>query len=646
MRRFFSILCVAASARAIALPGGLRPRLAARAEAAGRARARVSKRLPWRRKVETPDDCEVNCDDEKEFGSFAVTAEAPMPAPAAEEPLPKWRTDYLGSLDRLGKYSDDGFTLSTPLRYSSGDWWRHVLSMRRSLILKRVRGHVSFNILWSCAVAGAYTLYPRALPLASLKTPFDLSGGILGILLAFRTSQACTRFWHGREIWATVIHKIRSFGRALIYLDDPSDETLDAYFRWLEAYPECLKQHLRGERDIAALTMLNNREREFLDATDNLPVGCTLAMSALLNRVKADSNEQSAKHLLWWQLEGELLHKLMGCVGEAEAIAGTPVPLSYSRHTSRLASLWTFSMPLVLVTCLPIYAVPVVTGLVSWTLLATEEISHLIEEPFGLHDDRPNMLPLNRYCAVIAADLASIRASFDTLRDYQRESDDKDEMYEPLYTSSPGVGGDKDAPEVARPVYDPPLYPGFTPREDFDPFKAAKEVQADPPLYPGFAPREGFVASRAAKEAHAEPTLYPGFAPRSGFGPFQGAEPAPEPDATSAPAAVDPVATSAPEAAPPPKEGEHLNGKPSDKPTEDGGVDFSLPLFEELQEEDRPYVAKMLDLDASAIESLPADEREQVEGLRKMYEMQAWKKKADGIATPSAPTWTASRPFA
>jgi predicted membrane chloride channel (bestrophin family) len=661
MRRFFSILCVAASARAIALPGGLRPRLAARAEAAGRARARVSKRLPWRRKVETADDCEVNCDDEKEFGSFAVTAEAPV-APAAQEPLPKWRTDYLGSLDRLGKYSDDGFTLSTPLRYSSGDWWRHVLSMRRSLILKRVRGHVSFNILWSCAVAGAYTLYPRALPLASLKTPFDLSGGILGILLAFRTSQACTRFWHGREIWATVIHKIRSFGRALIYLDDPSDETLDAYFRWLEAYPECLKQHLRGERDIAALTMLNNRERDFIDATDNMPVGCTLALSALLNRLKADKNEQSAKHLLWWQLEGELLHKLMGCVGEAEAIAGTPVPLSYSRHTSRLTSLWTFSMPLVLVTCLPIYAVPVVTGLVSWTLLATEEISHLIEEPFGLHDDRPNMLPLNRYCAVIAADLANIRENFDNLRDYESHADDKDEMYEPLYTSSPGVGGDKDAPEVSRPVYDPPLYPGFTPREDFDPFKAAKEVQADPPLYPGFAPREGFVAFREAKEAQAEPNLYPGFVPRSGFGPFTGAEPAP--DATSAPAPPPKerehlngklldkpeeftAATSAPEAAPPPpKEGEHLNGKPSDKPTEDGGVDFSLPLFEELQAEDRPYVAKMLDLDASAIESLPADEREQVEGLRKMYEMQAWKKKADGIAAPSAPTWTASRPFA
>ena len=40
-----------------------------------------------------------------------------------------------------------------------------------------------------------------------------------------------------------------------------------------------------------------------------------------------------------------------------------------------------------------------------------EEISHLIEEPFGLHDDRPSMLPLSRYCDVIARDLRSIRSA-------------------------------------------------------------------------------------------------------------------------------------------------------------------------------------------------------------------------------------------
>ena len=447
--------------------------------------------------------------------------------PKAEEKKPRGRVarvsaDYLGSLGQLSKYSDDGFTLSTPLRYSAGDWWRHVMSMPRSLILKRVRGHLTFNVGWSVVVAAAYARFGLPGALASLKAPFDLSGGILGILLAFRTSQACNRFWHGREIWAKVVNKVRSFGRALLYLDGPSQQILDAYFRWLEAYPNCLKQHLRGERDIAALTMLNDRERDFLDSNDNLPVACTLALSSLLNNVKTSQGTQTAKDLLWWQLEGELLCNLMGAVGEAEAIAGTPVPLSYSRHTSRLASLWTFCMPFVLVTCLPLYAVPPVTGVVSWTLLATEEISHLIEEPFGLHDDRPNMLPLNRYCAVIAEDLANIKESFSDLQDYAAHigDPDDDETYVPLYTSSPGVGLASDSPpesahnsheeggdgddKDARPVYDAPLYPGFAPRQVFDSFKAAKEVQ-DTPLYPGFAPRQGFDSFKAAKEVQAEP---------------------------------------------------------------------------------------------------------------------------------------------
>ena len=450
--------------------------------------------------------------------------------------------DYLGSLGRLSKYSDDGFTLSTPLRYSAGDWWRHVMSMPRSLVLKRVRGHLTFNVGWSIVVAAAYARFGLPGTLASLKAPFDLSGGILGILLAFRTSQACNRFWHGREIWAKVVNKVRSFGRALLYLDGPSQQILDAYFRWLEAYPICLKQHLRGERDIAALTMLKDRERDFLDSNDNLPVACTLALSSLLNNVKTTQGTQSAKELLWWQLEGELLCNLMGAVGEAEAIAGTPVPLSYSRHTSRLASLWTFCLPFVLVTCLPLYAVPPVTGVVSWTLLATEEISHLIEEPFGLHDDRPNMLPLNRYCAVIAEDLANIKESFSDLQDYAAHigDPDDDETYVPLYTSSPGVGLASDSPPDApnlheeggssydkdvRPVYDAPLYPGFAPRQVFDSFKAAKEVQ-DTPLYPGFPPRQGFDAFKAAKEAKEvqDMPLYPGFVPRQGFDSFKAAK--------------------------------------------------------------------------------------------------------------------------
>ena len=55
---------------------------------------------------------------------------------------------------------------------------------------------------------------------------------------------------------------------------------------------------------------------------------------------------------------------------------------------------------------LPLPLIPPATVLVSWMLLATEEIGHIIEEPFGIHDDRPKILPLQRYCDIVSRDLA------------------------------------------------------------------------------------------------------------------------------------------------------------------------------------------------------------------------------------------------
>ena len=59
-----------------------------------------------------------------------------------------------------------------------------------------------------------------------------------------------------------------------------------------------------------------------------------------------------------------------------------------------------------MVQSMPLLLVPPATALLSWMLLAMEEIGHIIEEPFGIHDDRPKILPLQRYCDIVSRDLA------------------------------------------------------------------------------------------------------------------------------------------------------------------------------------------------------------------------------------------------
>jgi hypothetical protein len=155
-------------------------------------------------------------------------------------------------------YSDDGYTLSAPQRYSVVDWFENLLNIPSSQIIQRIQSHLYFNFVWSIIVTALFVEEPTlptsfidTIPVApvfdklNLYLPFAMSSGILGVLLAFRTSQSYDRFWEGREIWATVIAKSRSLARNLMYLDDPDPEYMKRATRWLEAFPIALMQHLQ-----------------------------------------------------------------------------------------------------------------------------------------------------------------------------------------------------------------------------------------------------------------------------------------------------------------------------------------------------------------------------------------------------------------
>ncbi len=120
-------------------------------------------------------------------------------------------------LDRLAAYADeDGYTLDAPTRYSIADWWLNLRNLPSSSVLQRVQGHLVANTFFAILVSGlAYAIRAGAVDLSldtalletdhlNLGAPFELSGGILGILLAFRTSQSYDRFWEGRQVWAKV----------------------------------------------------------------------------------------------------------------------------------------------------------------------------------------------------------------------------------------------------------------------------------------------------------------------------------------------------------------------------------------------------------------------------------------------------------
>eukprot|EP00968_Pinguiococcus_pyrenoidosus_P026817 scaffold7339_cov249-Pinguiococcus_pyrenoidosus.AAC.17 len=123
--------------------------------------------------------------------------------------------------------------------------------------------------------------------------------------------------------------------------------------------------------------------------------------------------------LMWWQIDSHVAH-LVDILSKAERIKGTPVPLSYSRHASRFVTVYAFTLPMALNSFDNLVLLPLTVGFVAWVIFATEEITSIIEQPFGrgLVDDpdKPSrdqieVLPLGRYCAEIAADVAGFSKS-------------------------------------------------------------------------------------------------------------------------------------------------------------------------------------------------------------------------------------------
>ena len=332
--------------------------------------------------------------------------------------------DYLKSLSR---FADDGRSLlQAPQRYSSRQWRTNLFSIVRCRTLRAVRNQLLWQIVWALLVSLIYMFseaWMRVIIPTMPALPHSLLGGVMGVLLGFRTNQSYDRFWEGRKLWGQCFNACRNVARSsLVYLD-ADKETYDTVIRHVKAYPVALKQHLRGEFEMNEFAgTLETREINMLSTVDNLPLSICTSLSMAINPIKLDT-QQSANNLLWWVLEDHV-SKLSGIIADCERLVRTPVPLAYAVHTSRLLSLWVGTLPFVLVGCFSgarrLLTVPL-TAFVAWALFCTEELGHIIEEPFGAFNEegegsegsnngeriRTEILPLDRYCESLQNDLSA-----------------------------------------------------------------------------------------------------------------------------------------------------------------------------------------------------------------------------------------------
>lgn len=334
---------------------------------------------------------------------YAETRSIPPPPPLVTQPIAKpiektvkktikHVTLDTSTINEPTKASNEPITKRRPLadsglRYSSDDWLVSFLTTPTSFTLKRVFKRLLFNVAIAAAV-GYFHGNPHDLSIP--LTGHSLLASSLGLLLSYRTNSAYARFYEARGLWT----KTKSYCRNLAiltvtFLMPIAPKASTELLELLLVFPSVLMHLCLGggaKLSAEAQALLPDPSPPELYQVD-YALPSMLMVKAMQHKIHDASEECkiASKHLLIAQHLHDASHMvemLMDAATSCEKILRTPVPWTYTRHTSRFLTLWMGSLPFALVGNLSTPMTIAIIAAVSYCMFGIEEISHLIEQPF------------------------------------------------------------------------------------------------------------------------------------------------------------------------------------------------------------------------------------------------------------------------
>eukprot|EP00188_Purpureofilum_apyrenoidigerum_P005268 Plantae.Rhodophyta-Purpureofilum_apyrenoidigerum.ctg6715.p1 GENE.Plantae.Rhodophyta-Purpureofilum_apyrenoidigerum.ctg6715~~Plantae.Rhodophyta-Purpureofilum_apyrenoidigerum.ctg6715.p1 ORF type:complete len:368 (+),score=35.41 Plantae.Rhodophyta-Purpureofilum_apyrenoidigerum.ctg6715:147-1250(+) len=292
-----------------------------------------------------------------------------------------------------------------PERYSSQDWQRNLWNFPKSVVLQRIRSHLFFNFVGAVAVYSLHRYNPDMKLFHLSVLPHQLMGTAASLLLVFRTNAAYDRFWEGRKLWGTIVNRSRDLAScADVYLK--GSKSRERILLQTATFCFVLQQHLEGYKNPSELPFkLSESENAKLNSEGNRPFRICQMMRQEIEQAFSEKglNDSIALRM---RMEEDVT-TLIDVLGACERIIKTPVPLSYSRHTSRFLSIYAFTLPFILVEQDNAWMALSIL-VVTWALFAIEEIGHVIEDPFS---GQVGSLPLKSICSTILGDMKVMMGS-------------------------------------------------------------------------------------------------------------------------------------------------------------------------------------------------------------------------------------------
>ena len=283
---------------------------------------------------------------------------------------------------------------------STDDWRANLFSIPQSLVLRRISGHLLFNVLVAAALfALRGTSFLQGTLSSFSPIGHSLTGAFLGLLVTFRTNSAYARFWEARIVWGGIMNTCRSLAVGVsVWIKPRNPATAGRLVQALLEFPTATMHQCRADRPNAA----------------GMPTDVCHQLQAGL-RDSAEPTSWDRPMGLYEKMlteQGRHVDKLIDFTGMLNRIIRTPIPLSYSRHTSRFLTLWCTTLPLAIGTSMGLLPTLAVVFTVSWLVLGIDSIGQLLEQPFsqpvGIGDGFDFGLPVETLASGVRDEIARI----------------------------------------------------------------------------------------------------------------------------------------------------------------------------------------------------------------------------------------------
>jgi len=297
-------------------------------------------------------------------------------------------------------------------------YFKNITSMFDSRIIRAVYGPLTRVIFTSLVVCTwetcrAQGVLPQEFPSITMPNtlPLGLTSFAISLLLVFRTNQSYSRWWEARKIWGTILNRVRDINtQAAVFIPEDEQHYRVALRNWSLSFARTLEQHLQGKYTERPLKenlekFLSPKELDVVMNSQHKVVKSISMIGEVANQASINSIER--------MMIMQNVQCFYDMLGMCERIMRTPMPLPYTRHTSRFLFVFNNALPFALYPAFGWGCIPLSVG-VSALLLGIDEIGVQIEEPFGVHH-------LDPLCGRCETDARAIIADQPAVASYVRE---------------------------------------------------------------------------------------------------------------------------------------------------------------------------------------------------------------------------------